>query len=158
MKTIEIPNKKFIVRVWPNNAADAMPVNIVATVDEYFFKIVSDHKNKTSSYLGCIKKIHHALAHIIMQIQQLNVLILEVNEQEQYLELGVKNKHLKLLRKILRPAYLKKKDERIPCAALLNIRNMVALECPCNISKLLGPVICNKTNQSHNSKSDLHIP
>ena len=32
---------KFIVKVWPNNAADAIPVKIVATVDEYFFKIVS---------------------------------------------------------------------------------------------------------------------
>lgn len=41
MKTTEIPNKKFMVKVWPNRAADAMPVNIVATVDEYFFKIVS---------------------------------------------------------------------------------------------------------------------
>ena len=32
---------KFIVKVCPNSAADAMPVKIVATVDEYFFKIVS---------------------------------------------------------------------------------------------------------------------
>jgi hypothetical protein len=46
MNTIEIPNKKFIVKVWPNNAADAMPVKIVATVDEYFFKIVSEHINQ----------------------------------------------------------------------------------------------------------------
>lgn len=41
INTTEIPNIKLIVRVWPNNAADAMPVNIVATVDEYFFNIVS---------------------------------------------------------------------------------------------------------------------
>lgn len=41
MKTTEIPNMKFMVKVWPNKTADAMPVNIVATVDEYFFKIVS---------------------------------------------------------------------------------------------------------------------
>lgn len=41
INTIEIPRIKFIVRVWPNSAADASPVNIVATVDEYFFKIVS---------------------------------------------------------------------------------------------------------------------
>lgn len=41
IKTIDIPKIKFIVREWPNNAADAMPVKIVATVDEYFFKIVS---------------------------------------------------------------------------------------------------------------------
>lgn len=41
MNTIEIPSRKFTVKVWPNNAADAMPVKIVATVDEYFFKIVS---------------------------------------------------------------------------------------------------------------------
>lgn len=36
-----IPKTKLIVRAWPNNAADAMPVNIVASVDEYFFRIVS---------------------------------------------------------------------------------------------------------------------
>lgn len=38
---MEIPKIKFIVKVWPNNTADAMPVKMVATVDEYFFKIVS---------------------------------------------------------------------------------------------------------------------
>ena len=41
INTTEIPNIKLIVKVWPNNAADAMPVNIVATVDEYFFSMVS---------------------------------------------------------------------------------------------------------------------
>jgi hypothetical protein len=41
MKTIETPSRKFIVKVCPNKAADAKPVNIVATVEEYFFKIVS---------------------------------------------------------------------------------------------------------------------
>jgi len=41
MKTMVTPNTKLMVRVWPNNAADARPVNIVATVDEYFFDIVS---------------------------------------------------------------------------------------------------------------------
>jgi hypothetical protein len=41
MKTMVTPNTKLMVRVWPNNAADARPVNIVATVDEYFFNIVS---------------------------------------------------------------------------------------------------------------------
>lgn len=41
MNTIEIPIRKFIVNLCPNNAADAIPVKIVATVDEYFFKIVS---------------------------------------------------------------------------------------------------------------------
>jgi hypothetical protein len=41
IKTMVIPKTKLIVRVWPNNAADAMPVNIVASVDEYFFRIVS---------------------------------------------------------------------------------------------------------------------
>lgn len=48
MKTIEIPNRKFIVKVWPNRTADAIPVKIVATVEEYFFKIAS----------GCIKQQH----------------------------------------------------------------------------------------------------
>lgn len=42
MKTIEIPRRKFMVITCPKSAADAMPVNIVATVDEYFFKIVSE--------------------------------------------------------------------------------------------------------------------
>ena len=43
---MKIPSMKFIVKVWPNKAADAKPVKIVATVDEYFFKIVSAyHKN-----------------------------------------------------------------------------------------------------------------
>ena len=28
------------------------------------------------------------------------------------------------------PAYLKKNEERMPCAALLHMRNIVALECP----------------------------
>lgn len=37
------------------------------------------------------------------------------------------------------PAYLKKKDDKIPWAALLHIKSMVAFECPCRISKLLGP-------------------
>ena len=41
INTIEIPKIKFIVRVWPKSIADAIPVKIVATVDEYFFKIVS---------------------------------------------------------------------------------------------------------------------
>ena len=77
INTIEMPNRKLIVRVCPKNAADASPVKIVATVDEYFFKIVS--------------------------------------------------------------AYLKKNEERIPCAALLQMRKKVALECPRRISKLSGP-------------------
>lgn len=38
---METPKIKLIVRVCPKRAADARPVNIVATVDEYFFKIVS---------------------------------------------------------------------------------------------------------------------
>jgi hypothetical protein len=44
MKTMVTPNTKLMVRVWPNNAADARPVNIVATVDEYFFNIVSEQE------------------------------------------------------------------------------------------------------------------
>jgi hypothetical protein len=36
-----MPRRKLIVKVCPKNAADARPVKIVATVDEYFFKIVS---------------------------------------------------------------------------------------------------------------------
>jgi hypothetical protein len=37
------------------------------------------------------------------------------------------------------PAYLKKNDDNMPCAALLQIRNTVAFECPSKILKLLGP-------------------
>jgi hypothetical protein len=37
------------------------------------------------------------------------------------------------------PAYLKKNEERMPCAALLHMRNIVALECPCRILKFSGP-------------------
>ena len=44
IKTMDIPKTKFIVKIWPNNAADAMPVKIVATVEEYFFRIVSARK------------------------------------------------------------------------------------------------------------------
>jgi len=63
---MEMPKIKLMVNVWPNNAAEAKPVKIVATVEEYFFKIVS--------------------------------------------------------------AYLKKNDERMPCAALLKTNSIVALE------------------------------
>ena len=41
MKTIETPRMKLIVKVCPKRAADANPVKMVATVEEYFFKIVS---------------------------------------------------------------------------------------------------------------------
>ena len=47
MNTIEIPKIKLIVSAWPNSAADAIPVKIVATVEEYFFKIVSASIKKT---------------------------------------------------------------------------------------------------------------
>ena len=47
MNTIEIPKTKLIVSAWPNSAADAIPVKIVATVEEYFFKIVSASIKKT---------------------------------------------------------------------------------------------------------------
>jgi hypothetical protein len=40
------------------------------------------------------------------------------------------------------PAYLKKNDDSMPCAALLQIRNIVAFECPSRMLKLLGPVKC----------------
>jgi hypothetical protein len=36
-----MPKRKFTVKGCPKNAADARPVKIVATVDEYFFRIVS---------------------------------------------------------------------------------------------------------------------
>ena len=37
---------KLIVNVCPNRAAEAKPVKIVATVEEYFFKIVSVNKKR----------------------------------------------------------------------------------------------------------------
>lgn len=49
--------------------------------------------------------------------------------------------NLKLLSKLTSPAYLKKKEDRIPCAALFNIRSIVAFECPSKILKLSGPEI-----------------
>jgi hypothetical protein len=45
---------------------------------------------------------------------------------------------------------LKKNEERMPWAALLQMRKIVALECPCRISKLPGPA--NKQDVVH------HIP
>ena len=51
MKTIEIPRRKFMVITCPKSAADAIPVKIVATVDEYFFKIVSEkHQRYVNKY------------------------------------------------------------------------------------------------------------
>jgi hypothetical protein len=41
IKTMDTPRTKFIVSVCPKRAADASPVKMVATVEEYFFKIVS---------------------------------------------------------------------------------------------------------------------
>lgn len=52
MNTIEMPNIKFMVKVWPNRAAEAIPVKIVATVDEYFFRIVSAHISNATIYLS----------------------------------------------------------------------------------------------------------
>jgi hypothetical protein len=36
-----MPRRKLTVKGCPKNATDARPVKIVATVDEYFFRIVS---------------------------------------------------------------------------------------------------------------------
>lgn len=56
MNTIVIPNMKFMVNVWPNSAADAIPVKIVATVDEYFFKIVSGQDHKILQWINIAKR------------------------------------------------------------------------------------------------------
>lgn len=37
------------------------------------------------------------------------------------------------------PAYLRNNEDRMACAALLHMRNIVALECPRRILKLSGP-------------------
>lgn len=52
----------------------------------------------------------------------------------------------------LLPAYLKKNEDRMPCAALLHIRNIVALECPRRILKLSGPA--NRQEKIHKHKTD----
>ena len=41
INTTDMPRRKLIVKVCPRKAAEARPVKIVATVEEYFFKIVS---------------------------------------------------------------------------------------------------------------------
>jgi hypothetical protein len=43
INTTDMPRRKLMVNLCPKNAAEARPVKIVATVDEYFFKIVSVH-------------------------------------------------------------------------------------------------------------------
>lgn len=50
----------------------------------------------------------------------------------------IKKYHFKSQRENV-PAYLKKNDDSMPWAALLQIRNIVAFECPSRILKLLGP-------------------
>jgi hypothetical protein len=39
-----MPRRKLMVKVCPRKTAEARPVKMVATVDEYFFKIVSATK------------------------------------------------------------------------------------------------------------------
>jgi hypothetical protein len=41
MKTMATPMKKLMLRSWPKSAHDMSPVKMVATVEEYFFRIVS---------------------------------------------------------------------------------------------------------------------
>ena len=56
MKTIEIPRRKFMVVTCPKSAAEAIPVKIVATVDEYFFKLVSETESiKDTLKQSCYK-------------------------------------------------------------------------------------------------------
>jgi hypothetical protein len=47
------------------------------------------------------------------------------------------------------PAYLKKNEDRMPCAALLHMRNIVALECPRRILKLSGPADRTRKHHKH---------
>jgi hypothetical protein len=39
INTSDISRRKLMVKVCPKNEVEARPVNIVATVDEYFFKL-----------------------------------------------------------------------------------------------------------------------
>lgn len=109
IKTIDIPRTKFMVKVWPNSAAEAMPVKMVATVDEYFFRIVSAITIE-------------ALIRLLVSCASSWMRPLRTPGQSK-----------------VSPAYLKKKEERMPCAALLHIKNIVAFEWPWRMSKLSGP-------------------
>jgi len=51
MNTMETPMKKLMVSWWPNIIADIKPVKMVATVDEYFFRIVSARNTSHGAYL-----------------------------------------------------------------------------------------------------------
>ena len=97
-----------------------MPVKVVATVDEYFFKIVSASTISTERLSLKKKGKKHAKY---------------LQKKKKYLAVSERQKaHSNI------PAYLKKNDESMPCAALLNIKNIVAFEWPSRILKLLGPV------------------
>jgi hypothetical protein len=102
INTTDMPRRKLMVKECPKNAAEARPVNIVATVDEYFFKIVS-------------------VAYFSQRITVITSIIMKSKCQTPL------------------PAYLKKNEDRMPCAALLHMRNIVALEWPRRILKLSGP-------------------
>ena len=54
MKTMDTPIIKFRVKVWPKSRALIIPVNIVAMVDEYFFRIVSANLKKKEDKIPCI--------------------------------------------------------------------------------------------------------
>lgn len=53
MKTMVTPMRKLSVSVCPNSAADMMPVKMVATVEEYFLRIVSAYLKKNEDRMPC---------------------------------------------------------------------------------------------------------
>ena len=48
------PMQKFMVSLWLNSAALSRPVTSVATVLEYFFRIVSAYLKKNDDRMPCI--------------------------------------------------------------------------------------------------------
>ena len=53
MKTMVTPMRKLSVSWWPNSAADMMPVKMVATVEEYFLRMVSAYLKKKEDRMPC---------------------------------------------------------------------------------------------------------
>ena len=52
--TMVTPMQKLMVSLWPKSTALMIPVKMVATVDEYFFKMVSAYLKKNDDRMPCI--------------------------------------------------------------------------------------------------------
>ena len=54
MPTMETPIQKFMVSLCPKSTALMMPVKMVATVEEYFFRMVSAYLKKNDDRMPCM--------------------------------------------------------------------------------------------------------